>query len=168
MVKIRGHRLQLEEVETALAALPEIAAAAVAVRATARGDQRIVAYVAPRGGGDIDEALVRQALREVLPGYAIPAWFTTVDQLPLTPHGKIDLARLAELDVAKTGEADSGGAAQRGTARPPEATTTRPPPATAPPTRRRRPRSSSPASGPRPPSARSTRVTRFSTSAATP
>ncbi|MFI6478539.1 AMP-binding protein [Nonomuraea sp. NPDC050663] len=85
-VKIRGNRVELGEVEAALAALPEVARAAVAVK-----DGTLVAYV---NGEHADPLAVRQALGEVLPDFMVPARVVRVDAFPMTPTGKIDTAAL--------------------------------------------------------------------------
>ncbi len=96
-VKVRGHRLQLEEVESAIAAQPGVAAVAVAAGRTGRGETRLTAYVAVRPAAAVTGTGLRAALSERLPAFAVPAEFVTVDALPLTPHGKVDRARLGEL-----------------------------------------------------------------------
>ncbi|HKH43059.1 MAG TPA: amino acid adenylation domain-containing protein, partial [Thermoanaerobaculia bacterium] len=78
-VKIRGFRIELGEIEAALVAL--VREAAVVVR-----QDRLVAYVA----GDLPAEALRQALRERLPDYMVPATFVALDALPLTPNGKVD------------------------------------------------------------------------------
>jgi len=77
-VKIRGLRIELGEIEAALLALDGITQAAVIVR-----DQQLVAYVV---GGEVD----RDALAQRLPDFMIPSAFVTLDELPLTPSGKLD------------------------------------------------------------------------------
>ncbi len=95
-VKVRGYRLQLEEVESALAGHPSVDGAAVVARTTPRGDTRLTAYVTVTPDQTVDTAELRRSLRTVLPGYAVPAAIVPVGSLPLTPHGKVDRARLAE------------------------------------------------------------------------
>ena len=96
-VKVRGHRLQLEDVEAALSAQPGVGAAAVLVHTTPRGDAVLVAFVTPATGVSPDPPSLRRALRRRLPPHAVPAAFHLVDSLPLTAHGKTDRTRLAEL-----------------------------------------------------------------------
>ncbi len=91
-VKIRGFRIELAEIETALCSSPAIKAAVVAAREESGGDKRLVAYVVPRqsawGGELIDE--LRDALKQRLPDYMIPSTFVRLDELPMTPSGKVD------------------------------------------------------------------------------
>jgi len=91
-VKIRGFRVEPEEVEAALAAHPAVAEAAVAARADALGETRLVAWTAPRGAGGAE---LRAFLRGRLPDYMVPAAFVALPALPRTPNGKIDRLSLA-------------------------------------------------------------------------
>jgi acyl-coenzyme A synthetase/AMP-(fatty) acid ligase/acyl carrier protein len=97
-VKIRGHRLQLEEVEAALAAQTEVAAAAAVARRSTRGEVSVTAYVVPRPGANVAPARLRRSLRAILPSHAIPSAVVALDALALNPNGKLDRERLAELE----------------------------------------------------------------------
>ncbi len=93
-VKVRGHRIELGEVEAALAAYPEVRACAV-LEATA-GD-RLVAYVATAGAAIAPEEL-RRFLRERLPEPMVPSGFAILGVLPLTANGKVDRRALSALE----------------------------------------------------------------------
>ncbi|HKZ03856.1 MAG TPA: amino acid adenylation domain-containing protein [Methylomirabilota bacterium] len=99
-VKIRGHRIEPDEVEAALAALPEVAEAVVAVRGDTSDTRHLAAFVVPAPGAMPDAAAVRVALRAVLPEYMIPTAFVFLDALPLTGNGKVDRDRLPESALA--------------------------------------------------------------------
>ncbi len=88
-VKIRGHRIELGEVESALAALDGISDAVV-VAHEEEGGKYLCAYITLSGHAVRDERAVRDALREQLPGHMIPEAFVILDELPLTPNGKVD------------------------------------------------------------------------------
>ncbi|MBX3014600.1 MAG: AMP-binding protein [Caldilineaceae bacterium] len=90
MVKIRGYRVQLEEVEAALQALPSIQSAVVVAQPAPMGDQRLVAYLVPHSQPAPSVSALRQSLGARLPTYMIPALFKFLDQLPLTAIGKVD------------------------------------------------------------------------------
>ncbi|UUU20317.1 amino acid adenylation domain-containing protein [Streptomyces sp. DSM 40750] len=99
-MKIRGFRVDPAEVEAALVSHPEIGQAMVVARTRGSGDRDLVAYVTPTsppaGGDAVLRARLRSALAEVLPGHMIPAAFHAVEQLPVTPGGKIDRKALPE------------------------------------------------------------------------
>ena len=97
-VKVRGSRVDLLEVESALAAQPEVATAAVRAAPTPRGDTRLTGYVAVPPGARRDTAGLRDALRTTLPDHAVPTAFSFVDSLPLNAHGKVDREALARLE----------------------------------------------------------------------
>lgn len=93
-VKIRGHRVELGEVEAALEAVVHPAQVVVSASARAGGNVALAAYVA---APDMPESTVlRRALARRLPDYMIPAAFVRMDALPLNPNGKIDRAALPD------------------------------------------------------------------------
>ncbi|MEU8241046.1 amino acid adenylation domain-containing protein [Actinoplanes missouriensis] len=85
-VKIRGHRIELGEVEAGLRSLERVTDAAVDVRTDGNGQKRLVGYVV----GVDDLAALRVEAAGVLPGYMVPAVFVPLDALPLTANGKVD------------------------------------------------------------------------------
>ncbi|WP_255950100.1 non-ribosomal peptide synthetase [Streptomyces odontomachi] len=85
-VKIRGHRIELGEVEAALRAVDGVTDAAVAVAPDSAGTSRLAGYLA----GDVDPAEVKARLAAVLPDYMVPSAFVLLERLPLTPNGKVD------------------------------------------------------------------------------
>ena len=89
-VKLRGYRIELGEVESALAALPEVAEAAVVLREDTAGDPRLVGYLAGAPGQRPSTGELRAALARTLPDYMIPSAFVTLDQLPRNNSGKLD------------------------------------------------------------------------------
>ena len=88
-VKVRGYRVELEEVEEALAAHPAIAAAAAAP-VGAGTEARIGAWLVARDGDRPDAAEIRAFARDRLPAYMVPAAFAWMDALPRTTSGKLD------------------------------------------------------------------------------
>ncbi|MDT7804639.1 MAG: hypothetical protein QOI78_8072 [Actinomycetota bacterium] len=96
-VKILGFRVELAEVEAALAGYPGLAQVVVVVRELESGEKRLVGYVVPEAG-DVDLGALRAHVRESLPDYMIPAAFVQLESLPLTPNGKLDRKAMPEPD----------------------------------------------------------------------
>ncbi|MGW0810976.1 non-ribosomal peptide synthetase [Nonomuraea sp. NPDC002799] len=94
-VKIRGHRIELGEVESALADVPGIRDGAVVVAETTDSGRQLVAFYTADPALAADVA--RAALSETLPAYMVPARAHWMESLPLTANGKIDKRRLAGL-----------------------------------------------------------------------
>ncbi|KJS57824.1 thioester reductase, partial [Streptomyces rubellomurinus] len=97
-VKIRGFRIEPGEVEAALARLPDVAQAAVAVREDGPGGPRLVAYAVPVAGREPDAAALRRGLAAALPAHLVPSAVVVLDGFPLTPNGKLDRAALPRPD----------------------------------------------------------------------
>ncbi|MEU3521413.1 amino acid adenylation domain-containing protein [Streptomyces sp. NPDC006654] len=96
-VKIRGHRVELAEVEAALGGLPSVRAAAAAVHPGPDGHKRLAGYVVLEPGhGPLDVAALREQLRRRVPDYLVPGAWMELAALPLTANGKIDRAALPE------------------------------------------------------------------------
>jgi natural product biosynthesis luciferase-like monooxygenase protein/amino acid adenylation domain-containing protein len=89
-VKIRGFRIEPGEVETLLSAHPKIAGAAVVAREDLPGDRRLVAYVVMKQGETCGASELRRHLGARLPDYMVPSVFVRLDELPLTPGGKVN------------------------------------------------------------------------------
>ncbi|MFE1595826.1 amino acid adenylation domain-containing protein [Nocardia sp. NPDC058705] len=88
-VKLRGQRIELGEVESALLQVAGVAQAVVLLREDTPGDQRLVAYLIAESGAVLDTAAVRDELRMMLPAYMIPAAFLVLDHVPRTATEKI-------------------------------------------------------------------------------
>jgi acyl-coenzyme A synthetase/AMP-(fatty) acid ligase len=97
-VKIRGIRVELGEIETALGRHPEVREAVVVPWEVA-GDRRLAAYVVPRSAA-VDAPELRRHLAFSLPEAMVPAAFVLLDRLPLTPNGKVDRRALPAPDPA--------------------------------------------------------------------
>ncbi|MBX9399679.1 non-ribosomal peptide synthase/polyketide synthase [Lysobacter sp. BMK333-48F3] len=97
-VQLRGFRIEPGEIEAALLRLPAIEEAAVTARADLSGDLRLVAYLVPARGAQLDVAGLRAALSATLADYMIPSAFVPMAALPLTRNGKLDSERLPAPD----------------------------------------------------------------------
>ncbi|WP_244872087.1 non-ribosomal peptide synthetase [Catellatospora sp. TT07R-123] len=109
MVKIRGYRVELGEVESRLAALPGVGHAAVVARDTVgAGPQtkEIIAYAVPARGATIDPSALRAALAEQLPDYMVPRTVVIADALPMGPTGKLDVRALPAPPALVTGPSE--------------------------------------------------------------
>lgn len=100
-VKIRGFRVEIEEIETVLTQQPDIVRAAVAAIPGPDGDPRLVAYVQMLPESDMTVELLRAELGIRLPEHAIPSAFVFLDEIPLSDSGKIARQRLPEPPIAR-------------------------------------------------------------------
>jgi len=94
-VKIRGFRVEPGEVDAVLSTHESVRECAVVAEAGPSGDMRLVAYVVPKEGAELDRPALRRFLEERLPSYMIPATIVTLATLPLTVTGKLDRQRLS-------------------------------------------------------------------------
>ncbi|MEV5764090.1 non-ribosomal peptide synthetase [Micromonospora sp. NPDC052213] len=103
MVKIRGYRVELGEIEAHLAGLPGVGQAAVVARrsaaASGTGEHEIIAYAVPAMGASIEPGRLREQLAAVLPDFMVPRAVVAVAQLPMGPTGKLDQAALPDPDA---------------------------------------------------------------------
>ena len=105
MVKSRGYRIELDEIETALYAHPAVKEAAVVAVPDELLGTRIRAFVAGGGGEALTVAALREHCLERLPKYMVPEAFELLEVLPKTSTGKIDRTRL----VRSTGDPPPNG-----------------------------------------------------------
>jgi tyrocidine synthetase-3 len=93
-VKIRGHRVELSEIEQTLGRYEKVQSAAVAVNEDHQGNKVLVAHLI----SDAEIQDVRSFLSSLLPAYMIPAHYIFTNKFPLTSNGKIDYAALPEFE----------------------------------------------------------------------
>ena len=89
-VKVRGFRIELGEIENALLLHPDIEDCVVIVREVVSGDPRLTSYIISSNDDVPGIPELREYLTELLPDYMIPVGFVVIDEIPLTPNGKVD------------------------------------------------------------------------------
>ncbi|HEY2740162.1 MAG TPA: amino acid adenylation domain-containing protein, partial [Thermoanaerobaculia bacterium] len=99
-VKVRGFRIELEEIENALCCHGGVTQAVAGLRPGPGDQTRLVAYVVAREGAAPAVSELSRHLRTLLPDYMIPSAWVFLDALPLTPNGKIDRRSLPEPEPA--------------------------------------------------------------------
>ncbi|WP_411130505.1 non-ribosomal peptide synthetase, partial [Streptomyces sp. x-19] len=102
-VKVRGFRVELGEVEEALAAHPAVSQAVAVVCTDARGIKRLVAYAV---GSELEPRRLADFLGNSLPAYMVPTAFVVMDVLPLTANGKVDRRALPEPDLSRLSDVE--------------------------------------------------------------
>lgn len=98
-IKIRGFRVELEEIETVLRGFPSIKDVAVT---TQYENEFICAYIVT--DINLDEMKVKRELRDKLPEYMIPSYFFLVDSILVNQNGKVDVSQLPQFSVRKKTE----------------------------------------------------------------
>jgi AMP-binding enzyme/phosphopantetheine binding protein len=94
--KIRGHRIEPDEIVHALNRHPRVRASAVVARGPGEHEKSLVAYVVADPAGEPSAEELRAHLADQLPDYMIPGRFVRLDALPLTANGKLDKRALPE------------------------------------------------------------------------
>lgn len=89
-VKLRGFRVELGEIESALSEHSSVVQAVVVVREERARDRRLVAYIVAREGNPPAASELRKHLQLSLPDYMVPSAFVLLDEMPLTPNNKVD------------------------------------------------------------------------------
>ena len=103
-IKLRGFRIELEEIESVLRQCAGVREAVVRAIELEPGDQRLVAFVLSedKGAAETSREIWKRALRDRLPAYMVPSDFVPLCRFPTTPSGKIDLRALDALRLSKT------------------------------------------------------------------
>jgi amino acid adenylation domain-containing protein len=95
-IKIRGFRVELEEIEHVLRQYAGVSDCVVVLREDHNNDHRLVAYVVVRGQSRSVVSELRNFLKAKLPSYMVPAAFEMIGALPVMTNGKIDRRALPE------------------------------------------------------------------------
>jgi amino acid adenylation domain-containing protein len=94
-IKLRGHRIDLGEIESALRVHPDVRDTVVSLKEENPGQKRLVAYVLAGAGTSPNSATLQEFLKSKLPDYMVPNAFVLLDRFPLTPNGKVDRKALS-------------------------------------------------------------------------
>ncbi|TMP43900.1 hypothetical protein CWB96_11735 [Pseudoalteromonas citrea] len=101
-VKIRGHRIELDEIKAAICSHNLVSSAYVDVTSLPNGESHIVAYTVLKDAQFTEDDVIEQirvSLVDELPKYMMPSGFIKIDELPLTLNGKVDQTQLPELSM---------------------------------------------------------------------
>src|SRR6185503_6769087 len=104
-VKIRGQRLELDEVQVVINDYPGVRQNVVVAREYAPGDKRLVAYVVADKESDFTVNGLRQHLKAKLPDHMVPGTIMEMDIFPLTTNGKVNRRALPAPDWGKASDA---------------------------------------------------------------
>lgn len=108
-VKIRGFRIEPGEIETVLSEDPEVKQAAVIVEQRPEREKRLICFVVSRNPSNAKHLSgeIRDRTAKRLPDYMMPSHFVMLEQMPLTPNGKVDRKSLAQLTPTNVEEASN-------------------------------------------------------------
>ncbi len=97
-VKVQGFRIELSEIESALQQHEAVKQSVVVASQNAGGHKQLVSYVVSVNG--FDKEVLTSYLHKHLPDYMVPKKWVNLDEIPLTPNGKVDKKALRQIDVA--------------------------------------------------------------------
>ncbi|WP_024832492.1 non-ribosomal peptide synthetase [Ruminiclostridium josui] len=96
-VKIRGSRLEISEIEIMISKYEGIKEAIITVRDTTEDEKELIAYIVPET--KVDTVRLRNYLSTKLPEFMIPSQLIEIQEIPVTPNGKVDYKKLAEFET---------------------------------------------------------------------
>ncbi|HVV69473.1 MAG TPA: amino acid adenylation domain-containing protein [Patescibacteria group bacterium] len=103
-VKVHGFRIELQEIESQLIQCPLIKEAVITIKENPFSDKQLIAFIIPKekhpGESFIED--IRHYLRDHLPTYMIPSLFHVLENIPLTPSGKVDRQSLLKTEKILT------------------------------------------------------------------
>ena len=100
-IKVRGYRINTEEIEVALRSISGVSHAAVVANLDASGKCRIAAYVQLKQGFTLSARKLREALRSKVPVYMMPAIIMFLDRLPVAENGKLNRRALPDPGMSR-------------------------------------------------------------------
>jgi amino acid adenylation domain-containing protein len=105
-VKVRGFRVELGEIESALESHPRVKQAAALVLDLGAGDVRLVGYYVARAGEAVAASELKPHIADRVPPYMVPQHLLELEAMPLTPNGKVDRKALPRPESGAETEAD--------------------------------------------------------------
>ena len=103
-IKIRGYRVELGDIEAALASHPQVKQVAVKLQQKTPGFERLVGYVVSDPANPLQTEELRSYLLDRLPDYMVPSDYLLLEKFPLTPNGKVDRNALPAVNEPSVGE----------------------------------------------------------------
>ncbi len=100
-VKVRGYRVELEEVEAVLSRHPAVQETAVIAYEDDSGDNSLAAYIVINQEQETTISELNRFMKEKLPEYMIPSHFVMLDEMPLTSNGKVNRQALPKLEAVR-------------------------------------------------------------------
>lgn len=97
-LKILGHRIEIGEIEDSFAKIPNVQNVAVIPKKEKDGQNMLVGYFTSRDSKTVPASIIKRMLGEKLPSYFVPKWIVQLEQIPISPTGKIDRKKLAGYD----------------------------------------------------------------------
>ncbi|WP_188678050.1 AMP-binding enzyme, partial [Hoyosella rhizosphaerae] len=89
-VKVRGYRIEPGEIDAVVRTHPTVAFALTMAHENTAGENLLATYVKATDGNELDIEQLRAHAAETLPSYMVPSAFVVIDEVPLTPQGKVD------------------------------------------------------------------------------
>ncbi|SDX35692.1 non-ribosomal peptide synthase domain TIGR01720/amino acid adenylation domain-containing protein [Marininema mesophilum] len=99
--KVRGHRIDIGEVEVVLNQSQFVRDAVVVVKTDARNEKMLVAFYIPPSPVKKGALFLKENLRQKLPEYMIPSYFIELERFPMSPNGKIDRKELESWEITR-------------------------------------------------------------------
>lgn len=96
-LKIRGHRIEIGEIEDHFARLDQIQNVAVIPKKESDGQNMLVGYFTSKDGSTLSVSDIKAELTEKLPSYFVPKWICQLDEMPIAPTGKINRKAMVSL-----------------------------------------------------------------------
>ncbi|MFC3800797.1 amino acid adenylation domain-containing protein [Cohnella sp. GCM10012308] len=98
-IKIRGHRIEIGEIEDAFAKIPNVQNIAVVPKKEKDGQNMLVGFFTSKDGDRVPASDIKSLLGDKLPSYFVPKLIVQLEEMPISPTGKIDRKKLAVYEL---------------------------------------------------------------------